>query len=166
MGKGEKEEFCLKRLFLDLDGVLADFDTLAEKLLGEPSRQFEDREGGGKLWTVLREYGTFYADLALMPGAQKLYDSVKHLNPIVLSGCDKEKAGANAYDQKCAWVESKFPGTPVIICKSAEKFKHMLPGDVIIDDYLKYKHIWEGAGGTFILYKNADQALEELWRIW
>jgi len=156
----------MRKLFLDLDGVLADFDRLAFAILGEPARQFEDREGSGKFWTEIREYRFFYHDLDLMPGARELFDAVKHLGPTILTGCNEEKAGVGAYAQKAEWVERKFPGTPIIICPSRDKSHYMEPGDVIIDDYIKYKTAWEEKGGIFILYQNNQQALEELWKVW
>jgi hypothetical protein len=156
----------MKKLFLDLDGVLADFDRLAFAILGEPARQFEDREGSGKFWTEIRKYRFFYHDLDLMPGARELFDAVKHLGPTILTGCNEEKAGVGAYAQKAEWVERNFPGTSIIICRSSDKSHYMEPGDVIIDDYIKYKAAWEEKGGIFILYQDNQQALDELWKVW
>lgn len=45
---------------------------------------------------------------------------------------------------------------------SQNKRDHMRPGDILIDDYLKYRQLWIDAGGRFIHFRNADQALQEL----
>ena len=39
-----------RQLFLDCDGVLADFDAGARELLGMSSRSFEDRYGKREFW--------------------------------------------------------------------------------------------------------------------
>lgn len=148
------------RLFLDCDGVLAHFDQLAEQIFGMHPRKFENEHGSEKFWNILRGYGTFYRDLPLMPDAKKLYEGVKHLNPTILTGCPE---GGWSQRQKVEWAKEHFPGVPIITCRSKNKVKFMKPGDVLIDDYPKYKHIWENAGGIFILYRDADQALAELW---
>lgn len=47
---------------------------------------------------------------------------------------------------------------------SVDKRLHMKPGDVLVDDYLKYRPRWEEAGGIFIHYTDADSALAEIGR--
>jgi hypothetical protein len=36
------------------------------------------------------------------------------------------------------------------------------PGDVLVDDLLKYKALWEEAGGTFVHHRSARSTLGEL----
>jgi len=38
----------------------------------------------------------------------------------------------------------------------------MKPGDIIIDDYLKYRHLWVEAGGIFIHHISAVESLAAL----
>ena len=42
------------RLFLDADGVLANFDEGAKRILGMSVRQFEAKHGRGAFWSVAR----------------------------------------------------------------------------------------------------------------
>ncbi|HEX8421607.1 MAG TPA: hypothetical protein VF638_16485, partial [Sphingomonas sp.] len=74
------------RLFLDCDGVLADFDMAATELLGMPPRQFEKRYGLPEFWKRLARHSDFYGSLPLMPDAMVLFDAVRHLDPIILTG--------------------------------------------------------------------------------
>jgi 5'(3')-deoxyribonucleotidase len=149
----------MKQLFLDCDGVLADFDTAAERIFGLPPRQAEEKLGTPRFWADLRSEPGFYRNLALMPGARRLFDGVKHLSPVILTGCP---LGGWAEPQKLAWAGQHFPGTPMIACMAKDKRNHMKPGDVLVDDYLKYRHRWEEAGGVFIHYRNADDAIAEV----
>jgi hypothetical protein len=150
------------QLFLDCDGVLADFDTAAEQVFGIPSRQAEQKLGPKQFWRKLRNHEDFYGSLPLLPDARKLFDAVKHLNPIILTGCP---LGGWAEGQKHRWAAAHFPGTRMITCMAREKRMHMKPGDVLVDDFLKYKDLWEDAGGIFIHHTSADSTIGELRRI-
>ena len=148
-----------QQLFLDCDGVLADFDALAGEILGMHPRVYEERYGSGRFWTRLRQHGSFYRDLPLMADARELFDSVAHLNPVILTGCPM---GGWAEAQKMAWAKKHFPGTRMITCASRDKSRYMRPRDVLVDDYLKYKHLWEQAGGVFVHHKSAKESLASL----
>ena len=76
----------MSHLFLDLDGVLADFDAGAKRLFGMSSRAFEDKYGKREFWRRLANAKDFYATLPLMPDARLLFDAVKHLDPTILTG--------------------------------------------------------------------------------
>jgi hypothetical protein len=151
----------LAQLFLDCDGVLADFDLLAEQLLGKPSRQAEAEIGSDAFWETLRQH-RIYARLPLMADALELFEAVRHLNPIILTGCP---AGGWSEPQKQAWAEQHFPGTQMICTKSSNKRDHMEYGDVLVDDYLKYRHLWEEAGGIFIHHTSATESIAALRQI-
>ncbi len=38
----------------------------------------------------------------------------------------------------------------------------MRPGDVLVDDFLKYKHLWEEAGGVFIHHISAAESVRRM----
>ncbi|HEX2547227.1 MAG TPA: hypothetical protein VHL79_20255 [Ramlibacter sp.] len=148
-----------RQLYLDCDGVLADFDRGAEQVLGLPPRVFQDRHGAGRFWARLAKAPDFFATLPLMPGATKLFEAVRHLHPIILTGVPR---GNWASAQKVRWAEQHFPGTKIITTLARDKRNHCKHGDVLVDDTLKYQHLWEEAGGIFVHYRDTDQALAEL----
>jgi hypothetical protein len=148
-----------KQLFLDCDGVLADFDSYAEKIFGLPPRKAEELHGKKRFWADLQSHPDFYFNLPLMPGARELYEAVKHLNPIILTGLP---LGDWAEPQKRRWAEKYFPGVRVICCASVDKRLHMKPGDVLVDDWPKYRHLWEEAGGVFILHRSVEESIDGL----
>lgn len=148
------------QLFLDCDGVLADFDTHALDYFGMPARQYEKEMGQKKFWKELQEKGDFYRNLPLMTDAMELYEGVKHLEPVILTGCPR---GNWAQQQKIEWVEQHFPGVKIITCRSADKRDHAKPGDVIIDDWPQHRHRWIEMGGIWISHFCAKTSLDALW---
>lgn len=147
------------QLFLDCDGVMADFDTYAEKIFGLPPRKAETKLGRPRFWADLQSHEGFYEKLPLMPDAMELFEAVKHLNPPILTGLPQ---GDWAEPQKCAWGRKHFPDTKMICCASKDKRNHMQPGDVIVDDWPQYKGLWEEAGGIFVLHTSAKDSIAKL----
>lgn len=147
------------QLWLDCDGVLANFDKLAEEVFGLPPRKAEAELGTKRFWVGLQSHEGFYEKLPLMPDAMELFEAVEHLNPIILTGCP---LGGWAEPQKQAWGTKHFPGTQMITCMSVDKRKYMQPGDFLVDDYLKYRHLWEEAGGIFIHHTSAKESIAKL----
>jgi hypothetical protein len=58
---------------LDCDGVLADFDSTAEAILGLPSGEAQQKLGAKRFWKTLHSYDNFYGTLPLLPDALKLF---------------------------------------------------------------------------------------------
>lgn len=139
------------QVYLDCDGVLADFDSGFQKMTGMDSRTFEDTFGSAAFWSRIYKANSFFENLPVMMQGRELYNAVKHLRPIILTGTPN---GDWSIVQKLRWRDKHFPGVPMITCKSKDKRVYCQQGDVLIDDLLKYKELWVNAGGHFIHYKN------------
>lgn len=150
------------RLFLDADGVLADFDLAARQLLGLRPKEFIARYGRGTFWKRLAAAKNFYGDLHEMPDARVLFEGVRHLKPTILTGLP---VGSWAAPQKVEWAAEHFPGVPIITCMARDKHKHMHPGDVLVDDREKHRAEYEKAGVVFIHHQNAEDSLMQLAKI-
>lgn len=141
------EGLAKPQIFLDCDGVLADFDTYAEQYFGMPPRQYEAQMGSPRFWEELESRGDFYRNLPLMPDAMRLYEGVRHLTPVILTGCPR---GDWAQQQKIDWAAEHFPGVKIITCRSADKRAHAKRGDVLIDDWHQHRHRVNHAGCILI----------------
>ncbi len=150
----------MPKLFLDCDGVLADFDAGARQVLyGMTPAQFEARHSKREFWRRLASAPDFYSRLPLMSDAQRLFDAVTHLGPTILTGLP---LGNWAAPQKVAWAARHFPGTPIITCMARDKVKYMKSGDVLLDDREDHRAKWENAGGVFVTHKDAERSLAAL----
>jgi 5'(3')-deoxyribonucleotidase len=147
------------RLFLDADGVLADFDEGVRRLLGAYPRDYERKHGRGSFWKHLAAADNFYATLPEMEDARLLFDGVKHLKPTILTGLPLGKWAA---PQKVEWAAEHFPGVPIITCMARDKHKHMRAGDVLVDDRENHREAYEAAGVVFVHHRNAADSLRQL----
>ena len=149
----------MRQLYLDCDGVLADFDKGATAVLGLPPRAFEKRHGLGRFWQKLAQAPDFYFSLPLMEDAMELFDAVRHLDPIILTGLPR---GNWAADQKVRWAAQHFPGTKIITTMARDKRDHAKEGDVLVDDQLRHSARWEEVGGVFSDDRSAAETIERL----
>ncbi|WP_310467963.1 5' nucleotidase, NT5C type [Sphingomonas sp.] len=149
----------MPKLFLDCDGVLADFDAGATALLGMTPRQYEARKGRGAFWKRLANAPDFYATLPEMPDARELFDAVAHLEPTILTGLPLGKWAA---PQKEKWATEHFPGVPIITCMARDKHKYMARGDVLVDDRENHRAAYEDAGVIFVHHVSAADSIRQL----
>lgn len=150
---------AMAQLFLDLDGVLADFERGVLETLKMPAHAYQERYGQGGFWKKLAAAPDFYNTLELMPDGMELMEAVRHVDPIILTGLP---IGKWAEPQKRAWVERHFPGVEVITTQARYKSKYCSPGDVLVDDRDQYAEAWEAAGGIFIHHTDTASSIKAL----
>jgi hypothetical protein len=148
------------QLFVDMDGVLADFDAHHEAVLGVRSDKLTDNVD----WGRVRAVKDFYLGIPPMADMELLWERIERHRPIVLTGVPGEVA--EAPDNKRAWVVRHLGDhVEVRCCRSKEKCLHASHGDVLIDDWEKYKSLWVGAGGVWITHRSAAETADELARL-
>ena len=89
------------QVFLDLDGVFADFDKRVKHLTGKhPNQLTRDR-----LWKMVNSDKRFFAELELIEGCMVLWEATRDLEPIFLTGAPSAKV---FQEQKKEWVARIF----------------------------------------------------------
>lgn len=143
------------KLFLDLDGVLADMHGFYHTSFGiRPTWEMKN------FWEPVKQHGSFFRDMPKLHDADELFEGVKHLQPTILTG--SPYSIPDVEQQKRAWIAEHFGSVPVICCKSRDKRLHGKPGDILIDDWEKFQPLWQEMGGVFILHTSAKSSLEAL----
>ena len=153
------------RLFIDMDGVLADFDAHYEATFGVKleRRTVENGYADRVNWKMLALKRDFFLDIPPMPDMRELWEGVRHLNPTVLTAIPRSDSVPEAEANKLAWVAKHLGADVPVICRlSCEKYLQCRHGDVLIDDYEKYRHRWERMGGVFIVHTSASESLRQL----
>ncbi len=157
----------IKKIYFDMDGVLADFDRGVKELCGlEPIEQ--GKQNDDMLWEKVRKVGHFYDKLEIMPGAKEMFDALWAKYGIrceILSGIPKPRRGIDsAGEDKINWVHRLLSRDIVVnIVYREEKPDYCTGKDcILIDDYEKNIQEWENMGGTGILNKDATETVEKL----
>lgn len=145
------------QLFVDMDGVLADFDAHHERVFGRRP----DKKADNVDWEAVRMTPGFYANIPAMSDMPILWRYVLRYRPIVLTGVPSSVE--EAPENKRRWIRQYLGGdVEVRCCRSAEKCLHAQPGDVLIDDWEKYRPKWEASGGVWVTHISARKTIEAL----
>ena len=168
LARGLEEQESEYKVYLDMDGVVADFDKRFEDLSGMKPREFEEKYGKSKFWDFIDEENkiSFWVGIPEMDGAKKLVDYVKKYNYELLTAPSVKK---QSYLGKILWVRNHsdlLGGKPRINFKKAKE-KHevkseLTKNDILIDDRADTISRWEAKGGTGIVYSSADQVINDL----
>jgi len=172
LAMGLEEQENQFKVYLDMDGVIADFDQRFRDLSGMEPRDFENKYGKKAFWNLIDEENKikFWVGIPTMPGASDLVDAVKNYNYELLTSPSAKK---QSYLGKILWVRnhigSVFPSKPRINFKKAKE-KHLVKPqltktDILIDDREDTIGRWNAAGGTGIVYKNISQVLNDLGKL-
>lgn len=151
-------------IYLDLDGVLANFDKAAEEACGTDNiYKFEFVHGPEEFWKRCHASPTFFLDMEMMPGAELLLRATEGMDRTVLTALPSTGA-ASVDQQKRSWVQMHLGyGTPVITCQTKDKPNYCQPGDLLIDDRAINRKRWLDRGGQFILHKSVGETMLEMY---
>lgn len=153
-------------LYLDMDGVVADFDEYAARTLGIPPSQgiYPD-----EVWYKLAANSRLYRDLVKTPYADQLvfecskFAKQHNYEFMFLTAVPKGNDVPWAFYDKVYWARHNFPTIPVMFGPySKDKHQHCKAGDILIDDRLSNIEEWRAAGGIAIHHTAINSTLHEL----
>ena len=162
----QKEDYYI---YLDMDGVVANFDKRFEDLSGLLPNDFVDKYGKNAFWDLIDEKHkvSFWRGIEIMPGAKKLVDFVSKYPYEMLTAPSVKKQSVIG---KGLWITDKvgtlYPSRPKVTYRPAKE-KHNVKSkltkfDILIDDKKSTIDSWDAKGGTAIFYQNADQVINDL----
>jgi hypothetical protein len=150
-------------VFLDLDGVMADFDGTFPKLFGFDHKTVEEIV----MWEHIGRMPDFFFRLEPFQGAVEFYDSIRHFKPIILTACPREEGlYAPAAAAKHRWVREHLDPNALVLPVFGSRSKPLFmqhEGDILIDDYRKNCSAWEASGGQAILHREFRNTYETLY---
>ena len=150
----------LYTIYLDMDGVITDFDKQFKDAFGMLPREFEDAFGTEKFWEKIEERGVgFWRGMEWMPGGKELYNRISQYNHYLLSSPSKSETSRIG---KHMWKKDKTPNTKLILARSYNKKNYADKSNILIDDRESNIQQWREAGGIGILYTSAAQVNKEL----
>lgn len=157
----------MRTLYLDMDGVVADFDAYAKKVLNTTEKNHtwpEDK------WLKISSNPRLYRDLDKTPEADQLVSVCRDLcrknnwNLFFLTAIPKNNDMHWAYYDKILWGLKYYPDIPIFFGPySFSKWMHCKNQDILIDDRPSNCEQWNAAGGIAILHRgNIEETLSSL----
>jgi 5'(3')-deoxyribonucleotidase len=152
-------------LYIDMDGVVADFNRYAYEVLRLPPSEgiYPDEK-----WVKLRDNERLYRDLEKTSYADELIDFCREFawnkyNLIFLTAVPKNNDMHWSFYDKVMWANKHFPNIPVHFGPfSKDKHVHCVMGDILIDDRTSNIEEWRAAGGIGIHHKKFKDTIEAL----
>ena len=148
-------------IYVDMDGVLADFFGDWAKLMGVDS--FRDIKDVNAALEKIRNTDDFWLNLPVTDNAKSLLELIKKVKG-EYSICSSPLPGdKNSEPHKREWIKKNlafFPPKEIIITQDKAKFATQPDGtpNILIDDYGVNVAKWEAAGG--IGFKHKDHKFE------
>lgn len=151
------EERERMQIYVDMDGVLADFDRQYETVFGTHA----DKRLDNVDWKAVRKVADFYLHIPPMLDMPQLWRHIGPHRPIVLTGVPLDVP--EAPENKRAWVRKHLGReVKVICCRSREKSRYAKAGDILIDDWEKYRALWLAKGGRWVTHRSAADTIATL----
>lgn len=158
----------MSRLFVDMDGVLADFMGGAEKVLG---RSFNDDHwkyhAKGEHKIKVAAIHDFWEKLDWEPGGRELWNYVKDFHPNILSAY-AEWDEADSKRGKYLWITKHLghiPSSKIHLVVREHKQKYATTNgkpNILIDDYDKNIAEWKKAGGIGVHHVGVNSTIDKL----
>jgi hypothetical protein len=159
------------QIYCDMDGVLANFVTAAERFFEVDIRGHSDATFK-KLWDspqgsarLAKEWPTFWMDLPMLPHAQQLWSVIGPLHSSILTAAPSNWPSAGT--GKLIWCKRHLHNFRPSMNKfhavrrsEKRRFAKQRDGtaNILIDDFAKNINEWQQAGGVGVVYQDGDIA--------
>ena len=153
------------KLYLDMDGVLCDFEKRFTSLYGKDALGSRDRKNFTTNWPNFIMDGNFES-LEWFPGGKELLDFIQNETDWeveILSSSGGEKFHSEVAAQKVVWLCDKgIPYKANIVPGRKHKTAYATPETILIDDTEDIIVNFNAAGGVGILHKDINETLAKL----
>lgn len=161
---------AVSMIYIDMDGVLADFDRGIIELCHIEKHDQEDQDDVkiDAMWDAVRRVPHFYDRLEPMPGALDMFDELKRISGgrvEILTGLPKPWRNIpDSAADKIKWARRYFSDSIKVNAVIREdKIKFCTgPSDILIDDLRSNINDWIQHGGTGILYHSPEQTIADI----
>jgi 5'(3')-deoxyribonucleotidase len=162
-------------IYLDMDGVLADFNTAARNFFNASREEQAAADAAGRWpkerWTKIRENKNFYRTLPKMPQADELVALARRFRDEldwdlkILTAIPQNNDMHEVFQDKFEWIQEYYPDIGMHFGPySKDKQYHAQPGDILVDDRTSNCTEWNAVHGIAVKV-NAGRYQEALDRL-
>lgn len=147
-------------VYLDMDGVLTDFEAAFKKIDGRTTKELE-KEGDPVFWDHVKKGGLkFWSQMPWMKGGKELWNHLKGSNVEILSA--PARALPECPEGKRVWVKRELGNVKLNLKRASEKHEFASPISILIDDNEDNVKKWNSAGGQGIHHTSLNNTLKQL----
>ena len=145
------------KFYVDMDGVITDFDGEFKKFGKGTQYEYEDRQE--EFFKILTSGGEkFWSEMKWKKDGKKLWNFIKKYNPIILSAPTRHISSKTG---KIKWIKRELGSTQQYILDK-DKFKYADKNSILIDDKTDKIESWRKYEGIGILHTSAEDTIEQI----
>ena len=159
----------LPLIYCDMDGVLCDFVTAAERV----TKVSWNRTRSERDWKPIKNTRNFWSTLPWKKDGTQLWNYIKKYKPSILSATVQAKTDPNCKPGKLKWLQKNLglsDSSRINIVLRSQKKNYVMTSvggkpAVLIDDYPKNIKEWTAKGGMGILHTTTSSTISQLRKI-
>ena len=154
-------------IYCDMDGVLADFKTGAQRTTGMSINKWMNIPSSKEKWALIKAKKNFWSTLPWMSGGKQLWSYISKFDPHILSAYVEESFDPNCIPGKSHWARTKLgiaPGRINLVKRVQKQNYAKVAGQpaILIDDYKKNTDQFTQRGGIGILHTSTPNTIAQL----
>ena len=160
-------KYGLPQIYCDMDGVLCDFKSHAEKTVGVSIKKWMNLPKEGK-WDPIVNKGDFWSTMPWMSGGKELWRFISKFNPDILSAHVEEYRDPTCIPGKTLWIKKNIglPNNRINLVRRYQKKDYAQTGyktsAILIDDYEKNTKEFTQRGGIGIHHTSTSRTISQL----
>ena len=151
------------RIYCDMDGVLCDFKTAAQKATGMPITKWMYSSKTEK-WQPIKDTPKFWHTMPWQAGGRSLWSCISKYKPHILSAYVEESFDPNCIPGKTKWLKTNIGVSTdrINLVKRVQKQNFANKNSILIDDYNKNISDFKKRGGIGIYHTSTSNTIREL----